>query len=291
VSRAPAVRGWRPGDAEAAAALSRRYFAPDPAWTAERAAAELTADALGGGDHVRVAERDGRTVGIAAYVAAPPWLYLWPLAADDQAAAAALLDAVLAAGAGPGLTRARVSVRAVEPHKQAAVVARGFTRSIDFLELARAPVPPLDAPALPVEIRRGPRLDRAAVHALHDLTFAEIDNTVPATAADFAAQLDGPGAWPEVTSAWHDRDGRCVGFVIGARAPDHGVVEAIGVDPAWRGRGLGRAMLADLLRIAAATGVEQVRAVVASTNHRSLALHGRAGFVEQARKQLWDLPL
>ena len=106
------LRPWTPADADAVAALSDRAFAPDPAWTAAAARAQLTADALGGGAHVQVATRGGRVVGVAGFVRAPPWLYLWPLAADDEAAAGALFDAAVAAGRAPGITIARVSTRA-----------------------------------------------------------------------------------------------------------------------------------------------------------------------------------
>ncbi len=61
------------------------------------------------------------------------------------------------------------------------------------------------------------------------------------------------------TAGWFAADGTCAGFVIGVRHPDHGVPE--------------------------------VRAMIASTNLGSLGLHAAAGFVERARKQLWDLPL
>ena len=284
-----ALRPFALADAPAVAALSARYFAPDPAWTAEVARAELTKDALGGGRHVVVAERGGAVVGVGGFVQAPPWLYVWPLAADDAAAAGALLDAVVAAGRGPGIGRARVSTRAIEPHKRAAVIARGYQRSIDFAYLGRAPTPPLAVGPPPAAVRRGADLDRAGAHALQNLAFAEIPNTSPVTRADFDAGLASPTAWPAATSSWHAADGRCVGFMLGVREPDHGVIDAVGVDPAWRGRGLGRAIVADVLAVAAAAGVPEVRAVIASTNAASLALHHRAGFVERARKELWDL--
>lgn len=285
------LRAWSPADAPAIAALSERYFAPDPAWSAATVIAQLGADALGRGAHVRVAERAGRVVGVVGFVRVPPWLYVFPLAALDEAAAGALFDAAIELGRAPGVTRARVSTRQVEPHKRAAIVARGLERSIDFVEVTRASTPPLVAAPVDATPRRGAAIDRAAMHELHDRAFAEIANTAPMTVEDFAMLLDGPTAWRGPTAAWHDAGGRCVGFVIGVRARDHGVVEAIGVDPAWRGRGLGRAMLADLLAIAAATGVAEVRAGIASNNAASLALHLRAGFVERSRKEMWDLAL
>ncbi len=290
------VRRLCDDDAEVIAALTARYFAPDPAWSPDVARQQLAADAFEGGARVIVAERDDRVVGFGGSVAAPPWLYLWPVVGDDEAAAGAVLDGLLAAGRRPGLARARVSVRRGEPGKQAAVLARGFVRSIDFLELVRSPAvaAPRSAAPRPVadlEPRQGPAIDRAAMHATHDLSFAEIANTGPTTADDFAALLDGPSAWPAATAAWFAADGTCAGFVIGLRHADHGVVEAIGVASAWRRRGLAAAMLDHLLTAAASAGLPEVRALIASDNAGSLALHHAAGFVERERKALWDLAL
>lgn len=286
-----AIRRYRPDDAAAIADLSQRYFAPDPAWTLRMAETQLTTDALGGGRQVWVASRGARVVGVAGYVVAPPWLYLWPVAAEDQASAAAVLDAALASGRGPGLTTARVSTRTVEPHKRAAVQTLGFAPSIEFLALARPVAPALSAPVVTATPRRGAAIDRAATHALHDAAFVGVSNSGPTSPDDFAELLDGEDAWPTATAAWHDGDGRCVGFVIGKRAGADGVIEAIGVDAAWRGRGLAQAMLADVIAVAAHDGCAAVVAVIASDNAPSLALHRRAGFVERARKQLWDLAL
>lgn len=288
------LRGWRDDDAATAAELTRRFFAPDPPWDEEVARAQLASDALRGGASVRIAVRAGQVVGVGGYLAAPPWLYLWPVMAEDGAVAGALIDALIAAGRGPDVERVRVSVRAVEPGKQAAVIARGFARSIDFIEVVRpttAPARPAAATAVELERRAGGAIDRSAMHATHDLAFAEIANTAPMSAADFAHMLDGPTGWPAATAAWFAADGTCAGFVIGLRHPDHGVVEAIGVHPRWRRRGLAAAMLDHLLAAAVADGAPEVRAMIASTNAGSLGLHAAAGFTERARKALWDLAL
>lgn len=304
------LRGWRSEDVEAAAGLTERRFAPDPAWDVAEAQAQLESDVLGRGARVRVAERGGRVVGVAGYVVSPPWLFLWPVLADDEEAYGALIDALVAAGRRePGIERARVSVRPIEPGKQAAVRARGFTRSIDFVEVVRA----IDAePArggereveaqrpgevtaarhiAGLERRQGPAIDRRAMHATHDLAFAEIANTVPMSDADFDHLLDGPRGWPSATAAWFADDGTCAGFVIGLRQAGHGVVEAIGTHPRWRRRGLAAVLLEHLLATAAAEGVPEVRAIIASNNARSLGLHAAAGFRERGRKALWDLAL
>ena len=290
------VRGWRREDVDAAAGLTERRFAPDPAWDAEEARAQLESDVLAGGAHVRVAEREGVVVGVASFVRSPPWLFLWPVMADDGEAYGALIDAVIEAGRGDGIERARVSVRSGEPGKEAAVVARGFVRSIDFVEVVRAGVAPAGEVRAPAELVRcqGAALGgarRRAMHATHDLAFAEIANTVAMSDADFDHMLEGPRAWPSVTAGWFLEDGTCAGFVIGLRQADHGVVEAIGVHPTWRRRGLAAVMLHELLVDAAAEGVPEVRAMIASNNAGSLALHAAAGFRERARKAVWDLEL
>ena len=52
------------------------------------------------------------------------------------------------------------------------------------------------------------------------------------------------------------------------------------VDPGWRGRGLGHALLAALLAEASAAGVTTVRASVSPRNAPSLAVVRAAGFVQ-----------
>lgn len=289
------MRAWRDDDAAAVAALTRRYFAPDPPWDAAAARAQLAADALGGGGHVHVVERGGQVVGAGGYVLGPPWLFLWPVMADDEAAAGALLDALLAAGVGVGIRRVRVSVRPSEPHKLAAAMVRGFRHAIDFVELVRAPAtpaPPSPRPSPPgLERRGGAAIDRAAMHATHDLSFAGLANTAPMTAGDFDLLLDGPAAWPAATAGWFAADGTCAGFVIGLRHADHVVVEAIGVHPVWRRRGLAAVMLDHLLAAAVMDGAPEARAIIASDNPGSLGLHAAAGFGERARKAIWELAL
>ena len=288
------MRAWRDEDAGAAAGLTRRFFAPDPAWDEEEARARLTGDVMGGGEHVRVVERAGRIVGLGAYVSAPPSLFLWPAMGEDGEAVGAVIDALVAAGRGPGVDRARVSVRDGEPGKEEAVRARGFVRSIDFVEVVRTP--PAEgfvARAAPPDLvlRSGAAIDRAAMHATHDLSFSEISNTAPTTDADFAGMLDGPSSWPAATAGWFAEDGTCAAFVLGFRYADHGVVEAIGTHPAYRRRGLGAVALDYLLAAAAREGVPEVRAFIASDNPGSLGLHAAAGFAERGRKQVWQLAL
>ena len=93
---------------------------------------------------------------------------------------------------------------------------------------------------------------------------------------------DGEGYYPAVDDA-----GRLVAFaVIGAEArvrgqrPAGGVVDVgIGVRPDMTGRGLGTALVAQVVALAAGlTGATAARAAVAAANERSLALCRSAGF-------------
>ena len=78
-------------------------------------------------------------------------------------------------------------------------------------------------------------------------------------------------------------DGAVLGWAAASAVSDRcvyaGVIEhSVYVDPAARGRGVGRALLDALLDSAAATGVWTVQSGVFPENVASLALHTAAGF-------------
>lgn len=255
------------------------------AWTAEEVEA-LWLDRAHG-DRGRVAVRDGRVVGGVGSVLAPPWMYVFPLVAEDVAAAAELVQ-VVTGQATADVRTLRVSVRPGEEPKRAALLAAGWTPSIEFIDLAHDLRGPGVATACALTRVAHADIDRGPAHALHDRVFAEIPNTAPLDDDDFASLLDGPMCWPEATAVWCDDAGAPQGFVFAQRAEDHGVIEAIGVDPAQRGRGVARHLVEDVLARARAAGLAGVRCTIASTNTASLALHRAAGFTDRARKQLYD---
>ncbi len=285
------VRRLARGDLAALRAIFNRQVAQG-AWTAEEVEG-LWLDRAHA-DRGRVAERDGRVVGGVGSVLAPPWLYVFPLVADDVEAAAELVR-VVTSQATAGVRTLRVSVRHGEEPKRAALLAAGWFPTIEFIDLVHdlggggAARPSALTRVAHADIDRGP------AHALHDRVFAEIPNTAPLDDADFAHMLDGPMCWPEATAVWCDGDGRPHGFVFAQRAEDargrYGVIEAIGVEPAQRGRGLARHIVEDVLARARAAGLAEVRCTIASTNTASLALHRAAGFTDLARKQMYDLAL
>jgi mycothiol synthase len=84
-----------------------------------------------------------------------------------------------------------------------------------------------------------------------------------------------------------DDDGRVIGNIWIAREehPVNRHVASVGmvVAEAWRGRGLGSALLAEGLRWAREQGVEKVALSVYPGNERAVALYRKFGFVEEGR--------
>jgi L-amino acid N-acyltransferase YncA len=127
----------------------------------------------------------------------------------------------------------------------------------------------------------------------------------PAVRAIYQSGLDDGDASFEVTApAWSDFDAAhradlryvalsdeaVVGWLacapVSARAAYAGVVEhSVYVDPAARGSGVGRTLLAVLLDATTAAGVWMVQSALFPENAASLALHRRMGFRVVGRRE------
>jgi len=76
-------------------------------------------------------------------------------------------------------------------------------------------------------------------------------------------------------------DAALVGFLAGFRSqtdPNQVYCHFIGVDPGWRGRGVGEALSQRLFAAAESEGCQEVLAVTSPSNRGSLAFHTRMGF-------------
>lgn len=193
---------------------------------------------------------------------------LLPLAVPTLAAAlpgVRQLDAFAAAD-GPWLNEwyAAVGFEALQLHRVLQV------------ELAGRSLPPAAAvqPATPDDI--------AAVTALHEQLFA------PAYLgeADFVRAL---AAGDRVLFVVRGADGAACGYLHAEDRPlQHEVyVDYLGVQPAQRGRGLGRALLQSALHWAAQRGRPQVALTVREDRQRALSLYLDAGFVEISAGRHW----
>src|SRR5688500_10538826 len=83
------------------------------------------------------------------------------------------------------------------------------------------------------------------------------------------------------TSFVAEIDGRLVGFLVGfvsQSCPEVAYVHFVGVDPAARGAGVGRALYERFFETTYALGCREVQAVTAAGNAASIAFHRRLGF-------------
>jgi GNAT superfamily N-acetyltransferase len=83
------------------------------------------------------------------------------------------------------------------------------------------------------------------------------------------------------TSLVVEHEERLVAFLVGFLCPDHAdeaYIHFIGVDPLWRGAGVGRDLYRRFCALARADGRTVVRAVTAPVNTGSIAFHTALGF-------------
>ena len=89
---------------------------------------------------------------------------------------------------------------------------------------------------------------------------------------------DALGATPAVRFRVHGRGDRLDAYVIGGRGAGTGYVQRLAVDPAARGRGLGRSLVGDVLRWMRRRGAARALVNTQQTNEAALALYRACGF-------------
>ena len=123
-----------------------------------------------------------------------------------------------------------------------------------------------------------------AHHVLHGTATFDIDPPDEAYMAAKLADLTGKGCPILVAQA----DGAVVGYAYAApfrdRAAYAGTCEdSIYIDPAYVGRGVGKALLAAVIEAARARGYVQMIAVIGGGEPASVALHRAHGFRDAGR--------
>lgn len=116
--------------------------------------------------------------------------------------------------------------------------------------------------------------------ALYDACFDE-----PFGADAFRTLLASPGVWAAL--AWGDErgTGTPVGFAIARCVADEAEIVSIGVTPSARRRGIGSALLTDLMVRAAVLGAKRIFLEVSEQNPAAIQLYTAAGFETVGRRE------
>jgi phosphinothricin acetyltransferase len=250
----------------------------------------------GVGARTRVAiDDDGTVVGSVSWIVGGEASFLAPLVAARRDVAAALIDAGLAEVIALGAAWTRVSSGTSPAPRTDAIVDAGFAPVFDFVDVVR-PTARVDVPDVAgIQLVPAHDVDRDRLLALYNETFEGIPNALPMTRSGLDAQLADPGLFAAGTGVAVDGDGTLAGFVLAlddrTSAGHFAHVDSVGVRETARGRGIGRALLLRMIDAAAAAGIPEAYAAIASTNIASLGLHDRLGFVERWRRRVWERPL
>jgi [ribosomal protein S18]-alanine N-acetyltransferase len=135
-----------------------------------------------------------------------------------------------------------------------------------------------------VTVRPGRSEDLAAVRALD----------VEAFGVDAWSETAWRDEWDQVPDLRHlvvaVEAEEVVGFALVAAVADVADLHRIAVTPAWRRRGVGRALMEALLAEARARRCDRMLLEVEAANEAALALYGRLGFVRIARRRAYYGP-
>lgn len=144
------------------------------------------------------------------------------------------------------------------------------------------------APPLRVELRHPTEADQRAVAGVADGWFGR--RVTPLVASSWFRHA--------ASTSWiaEDERNRLVGFLIGYRSQDRpaeAALHLVGVDPARRRRGVGRALVETFLRTARASGATVARAVAWPDDPASIAALRALGFEPEAgagTQRLYGVP-
>ncbi|HTR47876.1 MAG TPA: ribosomal protein S18-alanine N-acetyltransferase [Verrucomicrobiae bacterium] len=107
------------------------------------------------------------------------------------------------------------------------------------------------------------------------------------TAAHWSAReydaLFAPEAPERAALVAYEREDAIAGFVV-ARCGEEWELENVVVDPMFRRRGIGRALIEELMRRARQGGAKDVFLEVRESNAAARALYGKMGFREEGRR-------
>jgi [ribosomal protein S18]-alanine N-acetyltransferase len=135
-----------------------------------------------------------------------------------------------------------------------------------------------------VTVRPAAEADLGAIRALDAEVFG----------ADAWGEVAWRGEWERVPATRHIvvavEPGRVVGFAVLSVVAGVADLHRIAVGPAWRRRGIGVALAETLVAEARSRDCDRMLLEVEADNAAALALYGRLGFVEIARRSAYYGP-
>ncbi|MFP5489744.1 MAG: GNAT family N-acetyltransferase, partial [Acidimicrobiia bacterium] len=187
---------------------------------------------------------------------------------DEWGAVAARLDELARRGLGDAVGEEEYAFDARHAVGGPWALSRGFVADPGSAVLSLAHV--LDPPVTPA--RRVTAADAEAVARLHDELF-------PGTHTRGAALLTDDPERPRLVA---ERDGAVAGYVAVERHADgSGYIDYLGVDPAFRRRGVGAELVRSGVVALAALGCAPFHLTVREANHGARALYHGLGFTEE----------
>jgi ribosomal protein S18 acetylase RimI-like enzyme len=181
-----------------------------------------------------------------------------------------------------------------------ALGAAGFVHDYDSLQMRRPASVPAPAPPGPlppgwswatVDAARADATHAALIEMFRDhpatnlMPLPDFRQAIATGAVSWKALLDGDRQDPQ------GRQGRIAGLVRVVPHGVHGEIRVLGRAPAYRGQGLGPRLMAEGLRLLAATGAGDVELSVEAANERALDLYRRFGFEVVTRTPVFTTSL
>jgi GNAT superfamily N-acetyltransferase len=251
---------------------------------APHAAPDLTHDlqdaAHGNGTQVAIAWRGGEPAGCVGWVTLGipenGCAYAAPMVAADMDVALRLVDLVVERTRAAGARRLRVSTRAGEEAKLAALRERRFAPQFEFAGFAHGlPLPdagPWPEDLHPVQVRD---IDWPSLHRCMAEAMAGVPNTVVADVD--TVREDWQRADPETSLVLADASNEYQAFLLMV----DNKIDTVGVRQAWRGRDLPAKLYRHASEVLRLRGHTDIRVpLVASINAASMRLHQKLGFTE-----------
>jgi ribosomal-protein-alanine N-acetyltransferase len=127
--------------------------------------------------------------------------------------------------------------------------------------------------------------------SLRPMAEADLDQVMAIESASFScpwnrdhfdAELASPHAFPLVACS---DSGEVAGYLCPALVADDGEILDVAVAPAWRGRGIGRLLLARAMADCRARGATTVHLEVRPSSSAAVALYEAFGFVRTGRRK------